>query len=317
MDDVKDILSNLEEHKTSNEEESRNFENLQTIMKKMDLSVLNPEPKCSTLGTKKRKTQHCPQKAASKLALEKELEDTAQQIHLVKRALSQIYEIQDNRFTKMISKREDNDRGDLSTRTLIDHIIQRGKRIPLWLGRSEDIAPPLCGCLEADADYKAQIGDLVAALVEQNEKKNWILTEVIAYDPETEKYTVDDIFESNKAEHIIIKDDLIPLPSMRANPETCPEALFAKQSVVLALYPQTTCFYRGVIYEVPHHPTEPYQIMFEDGRYECNFSPPVPIDQCYVLNNRNTSEAVQKKCNRMHSRDATDTTESEDDSSVL
>lgn len=45
---------------------------------------------------------------------------------------------------------------------------------------------------------------------------------------------------------------IIPLPQWKANPETDPEALFSKDQLVLALYPQTTCFYRALIHTPPH-----------------------------------------------------------------
>ena len=44
---------------------------------------------------------------------------------------------------------------------------------------------------------------------------------------------------------------MIPLPTMRACPETNSEALYAAGTTVMAIYPQTTCFYKGVIKAQP------------------------------------------------------------------
>jgi hypothetical protein len=51
--------------------------------------------------------------------------------------------------------------------------------------------------------------------------------------------------------HTLSRRRIIPLPQWKANPETDPEALFQKEQLVLALYPQTTCFYRALIHTPP------------------------------------------------------------------
>lgn len=52
--------------------------------------------------------------------------------------------------------------------------------------------------------------------------------------------------------HTLSRRRIIPLPQWKANPETDPDALFSKDQLVLALYPQTTCFYRALIHTPPH-----------------------------------------------------------------
>lgn len=78
--------------------------------------------------------------------------------------------------------------------------------------------------------YKFQTGDMVAALVKA-EEENWILAEVVSFNPATNKYEVDDIDEEQKDRHTLSKRRVVPLPLMRANPETDPHALFPKGSV--------------------------------------------------------------------------------------
>ncbi len=75
---------------------------------------------------------------------------------------------------------------------------------------------------------------MVAALVKGiEEEENWILAEVVLFNSLINKYEVDDIDEVQKERHTLSRRKVIPLPLMRANPETEPEALFAKGSVGL------------------------------------------------------------------------------------
>jgi len=52
---------------------------------------------------------------------------------------------------------------------------------------------------------------------------------------------------------------------------------------VMALYPQTTCFYKAVVNALPTTATEDYEVLFEDPSYAEGFSPPLPVAQRYVL----------------------------------
>ncbi|CAM9116556.1 unnamed protein product, partial [Lampetra fluviatilis] len=75
--------------------------------------------------------------------------------------------------------------------------------------------------------------------------------------------------------HSLSRRRVIPLPQWKANPETDPESLFQKDQLVLALYPQTTCFYRALIHAPPHRPQEDYSVLFEDTSYADGYSPPL------------------------------------------
>ena len=75
---------------------------------------------------------------------------------------------------------------------------------------------------------------MAAALVRSPEgDENWILAEVVQFNNSTGRYEVDDIDEEQKERHTLSKRKVIPLPTMRACPETNPEALY--QSGKLAL----------------------------------------------------------------------------------
>ena len=74
------------------------------------------------------------------------------------------------------------------------------------------------------------------------------------FDPSTSKYDVEDIDEEQKERYVLTKKKIIPLPRMRAHPQLNPEAMFELNAVVWALYPQTTCFYKGVVERRPQGP---------------------------------------------------------------
>jgi len=119
------------------------------------------------------------------------------------------------------------------------------------------------------------------------EEENWILAEVVGFNHHTGRYEVDDVDAPEGQErHSLGKRRVVPLPLWRANPLTDPQAIFPKDSFVLALYPQTTCFYRGIVYEAPQTPQDDYQILFEDNTYPEGYSPPLSVPQLYVVADR-------------------------------
>ncbi|XP_041099595.1 SAGA-associated factor 29-like [Polyodon spathula] len=101
--------------------------------------------------------------------------------------------------------------------------------------------------------------------------------------PKVFRYEVDDIDEEGKERHTLSRRRIIPLPQWKANPETDPEALFHKEQLVLALYPQTTCFYRALIHAPPQRPQDDYSVLFEDTSYADGYSPPLNVAQRYVV----------------------------------
>lgn len=100
--------------------------------------------------------------------------------------------------------------------------------LPLFVSKPGEKAPPLCGAIAADSSYIAKPGDIVAALVKGLEDEDsWILAEIVTYNQTQNKYEVDDIDET-KDRHVLSKRRIVPLPLMRANPETDAHALFPK-----------------------------------------------------------------------------------------
>lgn len=52
---------------------------------------------------------------------------------------------------------------------------------------------------------------------------------------------------------------------------------------VMALYPQTTCFYKAIIHKLPQTATEDYEVLFEDSSYTNGYAEPLPVAQRYVI----------------------------------
>lgn len=55
---------------------------------------------------------------------------------------------------------------------------------------------------------------------------------------------------------------------------------------VMALFPQTTCFYKAVVNQLPQICTDDYELLFEDSTYPDGFAPPLNVPQRYVIDIR-------------------------------
>lgn len=51
----------------------------------------------------------------------------------------------------------------------------------------------------------------------------------------------------------------------------------------MALYPQTSCFYKAIVNKLPQTPTDEYEVLFEDFSYANGYSPPLYVAQRYVI----------------------------------
>lgn len=211
------------------------------------------------------------------------MQDAEGEAELLRKALDKITEIKSIRE----NRRFDSGRPKPIMRrgVLMSMLQQNAVTLPLWVSKPGEKPPPLCGAVSADNNYVAKPGDKVAARVRSSDgEENWILAEVVTYNTSTNKYEVDDIdAEEGKERHTLSKRKIVPLPIWKASPETDPEALFPKHTLVLALYPQTTCFYRALIHEPPKKPQDDYSVLFEDTSYPNGYSPPLMVAQRYVI----------------------------------
>ncbi|XP_011342942.1 SAGA-associated factor 29 isoform X2 [Ooceraea biroi] len=216
---------------------------------------------------------------------EKVTPDDKLEEELLRKVLTMINEIRTIRYERRIQARNAGNKETIRRGALMKMLLSTAQTLPLYVGKVPGgKPPPLCGAIPAEPTYIARMGDMVAALVKGNEEgENWILAEVVNFNPATNKYEVDDIDEEQKDRHTLSRRRVVPLPLMRANPETDPHALFPKGSTVMALYPQTTCFYKAIVKQLPTTATEEYEILFEDAAYNTGYSPPLNVAQRYVI----------------------------------
>ncbi|XP_050026316.1 SAGA-associated factor 29 isoform X1 [Dermacentor andersoni] len=224
------------------------------------------------------------------------LQDAESEEELLRKALEIIFEIRTVRNERRIAAKNSGSVGRRSTSfserpkealrrgALMKMLQQNALTLPLFIGKEDEKPPPLCGAIPAEPNYVAKVGDMVAALARgPDDDENWILAEVLHYSHGSAKYEVDDIDEEQKERHTLSRRRVVPLPLLRANPLTDPSALFAKGTLVMALYPQTTCFYRALVHEPPSGPQDDYLVLFEDSSYPEGYSPPLAVAQRYVI----------------------------------
>ncbi|MFH4982549.1 hypothetical protein AB6A40_009258 [Gnathostoma spinigerum] len=182
------------------------------------------------------------------------------------------------RFRKLRSEVRKDSRLDCGS--LMERLSYRARTLPLWIGPVDSYPPPLVGGIAAPDDTPVKEGAFVAALI----SGVWILAEVISVHS-TNKYEVKDV-DGEQNVKVVAKSRLIQLPCWRADPLRDSHALFPRNAIVLALYPQTTCFYKGAVERAPRTADEDYLIAFEDSTYKTGYSPPFSVPQRYVLTHK-------------------------------
>lgn len=177
---------------------------------------------------------------------------------------------------------------------LMSMLQQNAVNLPVWDSIMDESPPALCGAMPADSSYICEAGDHVAARVKYpEEEEQYILAEVVSFNVAIGKYDVEDIDYSEeegkneKERHQLSRRRIIPLPLYKADPHVNPEALFQPKQLVLALYPQTTCFYKAMIHSVPKTKDQDYTVLFEDTSYADGYSPPLNVPQRYVVPSKN------------------------------
>lgn len=166
-----------------------------------------------------------------KSMIKEAISDAEREEELLRKALNKIAEIRNIRNECLIQARNAGNIETIRKGTLMKMLQSTAQTLPLFVGKPNEKPPPLCGAVPADANYVAKVGDMVAALVKVLDKEeNWILAEVVSYNSTTNKYEVDDIDEEEKDRHVLSRKRVVPLPLMRANPETDAHALFPKGS---------------------------------------------------------------------------------------
>lgn len=160
------------------------------------------------------------------------LQDAAVEEDTIRKALEKIHEIRSIRNERRIQARNAGNKEAIRRGALMKMVQISAQTLPLFVSKPGEKVPPLCGAIPAESNYIAKVGDNVAALVKGvEEEENWILAEVVSFLHRQNKYDVIDIDEEQKDRHVLSKRKVIPLPLMRANPETDGHALFPKDTV--------------------------------------------------------------------------------------
>lgn len=215
------------------------------------------------------------------------LQDASQEEFVIRQALARIQDIRNIRNERRIQARNAGNKEAIRRGAQLKMLKIMAQTFPLFVSKPGEKVPPLCGAVPAESNYIAKVGDLVAADVGEE----WILAEIVQYLSGQNKYEVDDIDDEQKDRHVLSKRKIIPLPLMRVNPETDGHALFPKDTQVLALYPQTTCFYKAIVCRLPQTSTEEYELLFEDSNYPSGYSPPFAVAQRYVIAGKPTKKS--------------------------
>ncbi|CAK5063825.1 unnamed protein product [Meloidogyne enterolobii] len=201
----------------------------------------------------------------------------------------------------------------LSRGSLMILLAQHAATLPLYVGYIEGHPPPLVGAIPRLNGEPINVGHFVAAFSEDI----WILGEVKAHLPTDYglEYSIRDIDDEVEEEGGMVagtssttnnttlttnneklltvdSNKVIALPHYRADPRRHAHALFPKGAIVLALYPQTTCFYKGIVETPPSGPNDDYLIAFEDSTFSTGYSPTLPVPQFYVLTFRDVSSST-------------------------
>ncbi|RNA30038.1 SAGA-associated factor 29 [Brachionus plicatilis] len=315
---IRNILKELQTHvKNCQREREKNAPNLNNINKTHE--KLSTEDKITPFYRKKLKSMYtnCIKESQNEIRVLRQALDCINQIRLTQ---NEIRLMQHNK-NQILNKNLNGNASDFLPKAgmrrgvLMSILQQAALTLPLWIGEIGQLAPPLCGSVPPESSYICKQGDKVAAKVRstanlpkkssnknegnikkkikdieetlEDEEENWILAEVVSFNSSTGKYEVDDVdCEDGNEKYVLVKKRIVPLPHWRANPLTDPNAIFPKESFVLALYPQTTCFYRGIVSESPQTPQDDYLILFEDNTYPDGYSPPLNVPQLYVVVDR-------------------------------
>jgi SAGA-associated factor 29 len=228
------------------------------------------------------------------------LQDAKRELAQVEQALDKVSEIkqeigekQSRPVTQPLNFEDIQARKSGMRRGMLMTVLQQyAHEQDVWRGKPGESLPPLTGAISADEKHKCKPEDQVAARVRTEDgEEQWILAEVVSYNSHNHRYVVDDIDEeghNEKRRYHVSKRRIIPLPRYKVDPKLHPQALFKPKQLVLALYPQTTCFYRAIIHEQPSDINSEYSVLFEDTTYPDGYSPPLDVPQRYVLPVRET-----------------------------
>ena len=126
--------------------------------------------------------------------------------------------------------------------------------------------------------------------------QDWILATVLRYTPATNKYTILDEDDadadpwsgdsSSARQHLVSRRMVLPLALSEPSVYT-PYNEFPRGQWILALYPDTTCFYKAMVHTPPSEmaggPPKDYLVEFEDESEASGKSEPMRVPTKYIM----------------------------------
>ncbi|CAD5226140.1 unnamed protein product [Bursaphelenchus xylophilus] len=189
----------------------------------------------------------------------------------IRKVLDEIQKLRKTEFDMILD-------GKMSRGQMISLLNDQSRTLPLFVGGVTGHPPPGVGAIAWSDSDELPNGSIVAAFVDDV----WILAKIMSTSGNG-KYDIRDIDDEGSRRIAIRRQRLIPLPIYRADPHRDAHALFPINAIVLALYPQTTCFYKGVVERTPQNEFDDYLIAFEDNSFDSGYSPPFEVAQRYVI----------------------------------
>lgn len=159
----------------------------------------------------------------------------------------------------------------------------------LPMASREDSNRPLCGAIPAPPTYIIPERHKVAA---QITKQDWILASILKFNTVNNKYIILDADEGEEPDplggsahkqHQVPSKFVLPLPLYEPSIYTAHNELRGGQ-MVLALYPDTTCFYKAIVHTPPSARRQrDYLVEFEDENEPTGRGEATNVPQKYVL----------------------------------
>ncbi|KAI6221937.1 SGF29 C-terminal domain-containing protein [Aphelenchoides fujianensis] len=189
----------------------------------------------------------------------------------IRKILAEIRAIRQAEFELVLNSK-------MSRGQMINVLSEQAKTLPLYVATINEFPPAGVGAIAYANKSEIAPNTVVAAFVDDV----WILAMVLNQNSHG-KYDIRDIDDESSRRIAIRRAYLIPLPEFRADPQRDAHALFPVDAIVLALYPQTTCFYKGVVDRQPQNANDDYHIAFEDNTFDSGYSPSFAVAQRYVI----------------------------------
>mmetsp|Transcript_17179 Transcript_17179/g.38150 ORF Transcript_17179/g.38150 Transcript_17179/m.38150 type:complete len:180 (+) Transcript_17179:316-855(+) len=146
----------------------------------------------------------------------------------------------------------------------------------------------IAGAREQMAKEPAAEGEQVAAKVlKSNEDGSWILGNVLQYDPNTQTYVVQDEDDMNRVVTLSY-DDVRRLDDSSAS--------LRRGDLVLAVFPETTSFYRAVVVKTPKAGSGINEVVvkFEDDEDEAGRNPARRVPARFLMRRSDVEETNEE-----------------------